>query len=131
MGSMRILVVGATGTIGREIVAALRPGHEVLSASRSQSPITVDLANPESIAGMYRQVGVVDAVVSAAGDARFRPFANLADADYEYSIENKLMGQVNLVRFGLPHVRDGGSITLTAGILARSPMPGSVAVSLV
>ena len=41
------------------------------------------------------------------------------------------MGQVNLVRFGLGHVADGGSFTLTAGYLARSPMPGATAISLV
>ncbi len=128
---MRILVVGATGTIGREIVAALRPDHEVVSASRSRSPVAVDIASPESIGAMYREVGAVDAVVSAAGDARFRPFANLTDEDYEYSLENKLMGQVNLVRLGLSRIRDGGSITLTSGILARTPMAGSAAISLV
>jgi NAD(P)-dependent dehydrogenase (short-subunit alcohol dehydrogenase family) len=41
------------------------------------------------------------------------------------------MGQVNLVRFGLDQVADGGSFTLTAGYLARSPMPGAATFSLV
>lgn len=41
------------------------------------------------------------------------------------------MGQVNLVRLGLDHVAERGSFTLTTGILARSPMPGSAAISLV
>jgi NAD(P)-dependent dehydrogenase (short-subunit alcohol dehydrogenase family) len=41
------------------------------------------------------------------------------------------MGQINLVRFGFDYVAEGGSFTLTSGILARSPMPGSAAISLV
>ena len=41
------------------------------------------------------------------------------------------MGQVNLVRAALPVVLDKGSITVTSGILARNPMIGSGAVSMV
>jgi NAD(P)-dependent dehydrogenase (short-subunit alcohol dehydrogenase family) len=41
------------------------------------------------------------------------------------------MGQVNLAREGLRRVRDGGVIVLTSGILARTPIPGSGAISLV
>jgi NAD(P)-dependent dehydrogenase (short-subunit alcohol dehydrogenase family) len=128
---MRILVIGATGTIGRAVVEALSAGNEIIAASRSKSSIAVDIAQPESIRAMYAKVGQVDAVVSAAGDARFKPFDQLSDDDYAYSIANKLMGQVNLVRYGLANVRDGGSFTLTSGVLAQKPMPGSGAISLV
>jgi len=41
------------------------------------------------------------------------------------------MGQVNLVRYGFEHMQDGGSFTLTTGILAQAPIPGSAAISLV
>jgi NAD(P)-dependent dehydrogenase (short-subunit alcohol dehydrogenase family) len=47
------------------------------------------------------------------------------------SLSNKLMGQVNLVRFGVPSVADGGSFTLTAGLLARQGARNAAAVSLV
>jgi NAD(P)-dependent dehydrogenase (short-subunit alcohol dehydrogenase family) len=69
--------------------------------------------------------------VSAAGQAKFAPLAKLSDADFRFCLDNKLMGQINLVRFGLEHLADGGSFTLTTGVLARSPMPGSAAISLV
>lgn len=128
---MRVLVVGATGTIGRAVVSALEGRHEVVAASFHKAAVTVDLASPESIAAMYRQVGAVDAVVSAAGQAKFAPFADLTEADFAFSVANKLMGQVNLVRLGLPSVREKGSFTLTSGILARTPMVGSAAISLV
>jgi len=55
----------------------------------------------------------------------------LSDADFHFSIDNKLMGQVNLVRYGLGSVVDGGSITITSGILAQQPSRGSAAISLV
>jgi NAD(P)-dependent dehydrogenase (short-subunit alcohol dehydrogenase family) len=128
---MRILVVGATGTIGRAVVAALSPGNEIVAASRQSTAATVDLADADSIREMYRAVGRVDAVVSAAGLAKFAPLAQLSDADFRFCLDNKLMGQVNLVRFGFEHVADRGSFTLTTGILAHAPMPGSAAISLV
>ncbi len=128
---MRILVVGATGTIGRAVVAALSPRHEVVPVSGHHSAITVDLADSGSIRAMYQAVGKVDAVVSAAGLARFNPLDQLSDDDFQFSLDNKLMGQINLIRFGFEHVRDRGSFTLTSGVLARVPMHGSAAISLV
>jgi NAD(P)-dependent dehydrogenase (short-subunit alcohol dehydrogenase family) len=128
---MRILLIGATGTIGKAIAAALGPRHEVLLASRQQAPLHVDIADPASIRGLYTKVGKVGAVISAAGQARFKPFADLSDADFRFSLDNKLMGQINLVRYGLGSVADGGSFTLTSGVLAQQPMPGSCAISLV
>ena len=128
---MRILVVGATGTIGRAVVAALSTGNEIVAVSRQSTAVTVDLADPASIREMYRSAGKLDAVVCAAGQAKFAPLAQLSDADFRFCLDNKLMGQVNLARFGFDHVGDRGSFTLTTGILARSPMPGSAAISLV
>ena len=128
---MRVLVVGATGTIGRAIVAALSTGNEVVSASLQRADVKVDVAKPASIQQMYRSLGKLDAVVCAAGQAKFAPLDQLSDADFRFCLDNKLMGQVNLVRFGFEHMEDGGSFTLTTGILAQAPMPGSVAISLV
>jgi NAD(P)-dependent dehydrogenase (short-subunit alcohol dehydrogenase family) len=128
---MRILLIGATGTIGRAIADALGNRHEVLAASRNKASEQVDISNPQSIRDLFSRVGRVDAIVSAAGQAAFKSFAELTDADFAFSIASKLMGQVNLVRFGLQSVRDNGSVTLTAGIFARQPVPGAGAVSLV
>ena len=128
---MRILVIGATGTIGRVIVEALADRHDLISVSHHRAPLTVDLAQPDTIRALYRATGRVDAVVCAAGQARFAPLAELSDEDFQFSLANKLMGQVNLVRLGFDAVQDGGSFTLTSGVLARAPMLGSAAISLV
>jgi NAD(P)-dependent dehydrogenase (short-subunit alcohol dehydrogenase family) len=128
---MRILVVGATGTIGKAVVEALAKENEVVRVSNKSSEITVDIASVASIKAMYKAVGKVGAVISAAGNASFKPLAQLSDDDFAFSLANKLMGQVNLVRYGVDNVTDGGSFTLTSGTLSRTPMPGSAAISLV
>jgi NAD(P)-dependent dehydrogenase (short-subunit alcohol dehydrogenase family) len=129
---MKILVVGATGTIGKNVVASLQENnHEVISASHKDGDVKVDLGSKESIAEMFQQIGQVDAVISTAGVANFAALSDLSDADFELALNNKLMGQVNLVRLGSEYVSDGGSIVLTSGMLAHEPIPGSAAVSMV
>jgi NAD(P)-dependent dehydrogenase (short-subunit alcohol dehydrogenase family) len=128
---VRVLVIGATGTIGRAVVEALAARHEVIVASRSRADLKVDLTRSDTIRAMFLATGPVDAVVCAAGEARFASLAKLSDDDFRFSLTNKLMGQVNLVRIGFEHVRDRGSLTVTSGVLARTPMSGSAAISLV
>lgn len=129
---MRVLVVGATGTIGGAVADALRAeGHEVLAASRSGDGMTVDITSPDSIRALFPQAGRVDAIISCAGGAAWKPVSELTDDDWEHSLHYKLMGQVNLARYGMDSVEDGGSITLTSGVLSQEPVPGSAAVSLV
>lgn len=128
---MRILLIGATGTIGNAVGRRLGSGHEIIAVTRHSSPHAVDIAQPDSLRALFRAVGQVDAIVSAAGAARFAPCEKLSDADFEFSLANKLMGQVNVIRYGLPSVCGGGSITVTSGILAFRPMHGSAAISLV
>ncbi|MFI5184528.1 MAG: short chain dehydrogenase [Vicinamibacteria bacterium] len=128
---MKVLVVGATGTIGKAVVQALSAKHVVLAASHSAGAPRVDLGDQGSIRRLLEACGRVDAVVSAAGAARFGPLAELSDDDFAFSLANKMMGQVNLVRIGAAFVADGGSFTLTSGVLSHSPMPGSAAISLV
>ncbi|MCW8328784.1 short chain dehydrogenase [Photobacterium sp. SDRW27] len=127
---MKILLIGATGTIGRAVAARLADEHEVISASFSGGDVQVDLGQSESIKAMFETVGKVDAVISTAGQANFAPFQALSDDDYQLALNNKLMGQVNLVRIGAEYVKQGGSITLTSGVLSRQPMPGSASISM-
>ncbi len=128
---MRILVIGSHGLIGSAIVAALSPDHEVLGASRSNAAIHVDITDPASIRSMYEKTGPLDAVISAAGSGAWKPLADLTDEDFSNTLGYKLMGQVNVIRYGFAHVRDGGSITTTSGILSRNPVPHGAAISLV
>ncbi len=126
---MKILIVGANGLLGSGAVAALSEGNEIIQASRS-GEVSVDLTDPASIAAMYAKVGKVDAVISATGKVPFKTLSELTLADYQSGINDKILGQVELVRQGLEYVNDGGSFTLTTGILEREPIPTGVVASL-
>lgn len=128
---MRIVVVGASGTIGKAVVDSLAGRHEVVRAALTRGDHRVDIASRASIEALYGAIGPFDALVCAAGSAKFGPLASLTEEDFGFGLSSKLMGQVNLVRLGLPRVRDGGSFTLTSGVLANEPMPGGAAISVV
>lgn len=126
---MKVLIVGANGLLGSAAVTALKERHQVIEASRS-SDITVDLAEPDSIRRMFEEVGTVDAVISCTGSVPFKPLADLTEKDFRSGIDDKVLGQVNLVQIGADHVSDGGSFTLTSGVLAREPILTGAAASL-
>lgn len=128
---MRVVVVGATGTIGSAVVAALSARHEVVAVGNKQGAIRVDLASAESIQQMFQAVGKFDGLVSAAGRAAFAGLDDLKDADFQLGLSNKLMGQVNLVRIGRQYANDRASFTLTSGVLSREPIKGSASISMV
>ncbi len=128
---MKVVVIGATGTIGKAVADALaKKGHEVIRASR-KSAVRVDIEDAATLRALFASTKDIDAVVCCAGGAGWGPLTNLTDDDFALSLRYKLMGQVNVVRVARDKVRDGGSITVTSGILASKPMPGSAAVSLV
>ena len=127
---MKVVVIGATGTIGKAVADALAGRHEVVRASRGGS-VKADLEDRASLERLFETVKDVDAVVCCAGSAAFKPLAQLTDADIQLGLRSKLMGQVDLTRIALGKLRDGGSITLTSGTLAHEPMPGGAAISLV
>ncbi len=128
---MKVIVIGATGTIGRAIVALLTPDHDLVRVGFRSGDFKVDLASKASIRQLFQDVAGFDAVISAAGLARFGGLEELGDEDYMLGLANKLMGQVNLVRVGREYINDNGSFTLTSGVLSQSPMPGSSAISMV
>ena len=119
---MRILVVGGSGTVGQAAIKALSARHEIVTAGRSAGDVRVDLMDEASVRAMFEKVGRLDAVVSAAGHVHFGPVATMTPTQFRKGLDDKLMGQINLVLIGLPHVNDGGSFTLTSGIIDRDPI---------
>ncbi|TYC49242.1 short chain dehydrogenase [Rhodobacterales bacterium] len=121
---MKIIVIGAAGAIGQAAVAELSSRHEIVTAGRSSGDIRVDLADDASIEAMYAETGPVEAVICAAGEVSFGRLAEMTGEKYLYSMKNKVLTQINLVLKGLSVVSDGGSFTLTSGILDRDPVRG-------
>lgn len=119
---MRILVVGGDGTVGKAAISGFSKGHEIVKAGRKSGDVQVDVNDENSVAVMYAKVGKVDAVVACTGHSYFGPVAGMTPTQFFDGLKDKVMGQVNLVLLGLAHVNDGGSFTLTSGILSRDPI---------
>jgi NAD(P)-dependent dehydrogenase (short-subunit alcohol dehydrogenase family) len=127
---MRVLVIGAEGTVGRAAVAGLK-GHEIIRAGRKSGDIKVDISDPASIAAMYEKAGKLDAVVCCAGHVHFGPLQGMTSAQFLSGLTDKLMGQVNLVLLGMDKISDGGSFTLISGVLDRDPIRAGANASTV
>ena len=117
---MRILIVGAEGTVGQAAIGGLRAGHEIIKAGRKSGDVNVDMMDAASVRDMYAKVGKVDAVACTAGHSYFGPVTTMTPEQFLGGLQDKLMGMVNLVLLGFDHVNDGGSFTLTSGILERA-----------
>ncbi len=128
---MKIIVIGASGTIGNAVYNLLQEQkHDVIASSRNTEP-RVNIDKPESINEFYQNIEPVDAIICAAGNAGFGSIQNLTDQQIEMGIKSKLMGQVNLVRKGLNKLNKGGAFVLTSGMLATKPWPKTSAVAMV
>ncbi|GAA3993562.1 short chain dehydrogenase [Mucilaginibacter dorajii] len=119
---MKIIIVGATGTLGKHVVKALEKDHEVIKAGSKSGDLQLDISSPESIERFYEQAGSFDALISTTGNGHFGPLSTMKDADFRKGIDSKLMGQVNLVLTGQHYVNPKGSFTLTSGILSEDPI---------
>lgn len=119
---MKILLVGANGTIGRIIASELKDRHQIISAGRTTGEVKVDISDSGSIAAMYEQVGPVDAVVCAAGEALTGPLVEMTRNDVLEGFNTKLLGQIDIVLQGFKYVSDNGSFTLTSGCTEREPV---------
>jgi len=121
---MRIIIVGGSGAVGKTAVDALAPRHEVITVGRSSGDLQADIEDVDSIRAMYRQIGKVDAVVSAVGHGHFGAVHEMTSEEFMKGINHKVLPQVNLVLEGFDYVNDGGSFTLTSGVLNRDPIRG-------
>ena len=128
---MKILIVGASGTLGTAVAAELGQRHEIIRAGRRSGDVTVDLRDTASVEAMYEAVGELDAVVCAAGKVPFAPLGDLTEAKYLEGLNDKLLGQVRLVQAGTGRLRDGGSFTLITGILSEQPILAGACASMV
>lgn len=133
---LRILVVGASGVLGRAVVAELGQRHDIVTAGSKSGELRIDIADPSSILAGLKAAGPLDAVACAAGSVNFPPLATIAPASlaqsaYGLGLTNKLMGQVNLALAARDVLRDGGSITLIAGVLADIPILAGSSASMV
>ena len=119
---MKIIIVGASGRIGKEVDKALSGSHEIVRVGVHSGDVQCDYTDTESVRGMFEVIGEFDSLISVAGgDSTFKPFQDLDDEDYRYGFERKFLGQIRFLRLGESIVRDNGSFIFTSGFLSHYP----------
>ena len=79
---MKIIIVGASGNIGRFVTEELSKKYEVITASRNSGDIKVDLTSLSSIKDMYKKLGKLDAVICTAGETYFGDFEQTTEEQF-------------------------------------------------
>ncbi|WP_394791401.1 short chain dehydrogenase [Rhodoferax sp.] len=128
---MKILLIGAHGTLGQAVQANLAARHSIVSVGRNSGDYRADLAQPASLAALFEKIGKVDAIVSAAGNVHFGPLGEMTAEQFNIGLQDKLLGQVQLALLAQRYLNDGGSVTLTSGILSTEPIRYGASASAV
>jgi NAD(P)-dependent dehydrogenase (short-subunit alcohol dehydrogenase family) len=118
---MKIIIVGASGTMGKYLSASLEKEHEIIKAGSQSGDIRVDITSPASIEGMYKETGAFDALICTAGPTFVGPWSKMAPAEFKKGLDGKLFGQVDLVLIGQHYINPKGSFTLITGGLTHQP----------
>jgi NAD(P)-dependent dehydrogenase (short-subunit alcohol dehydrogenase family) len=125
---MKIIIVGASGKLGKEVDKALSGSHEIVRVGRRTGDVQCDYTDPVSVRSMFDEIGGFDSLICVAGgDSTFKPFQDLEDEDYQYGFERKFLGQIRLLQLGERFVRENGSFVFTSGFLSHYPNPYSIA----
>ncbi|MFM5624789.1 short chain dehydrogenase [Aeromonas veronii] len=128
---MKIVIVGASGTVCSAVSELLAKDHQVIRVGHSRGDATVDMRDLASIKALFAQVGQFDALVVASGSVAFNGLTEMTDEQWQVGLQSKLMGQINLTRAAIPYLTDKGSITLISGILSEEPINWGVSASTV
>jgi NAD(P)-dependent dehydrogenase (short-subunit alcohol dehydrogenase family) len=118
---MKIIMVGATGTMGTFLSKSFEKEHEIVRVASKGGDIDTDITSVESIEKMFKAVGPFDALISTAGPSFVGPWDKLNDTTFRQGVDGKMMGQINLVLIGQKYINPKGSFTLITGALNHEP----------
>ena len=127
---MKIVIIGASGTIGTAVAAQLAQRHEIIEVGSRSGTHQADMGDIAQVRALFKRLGKVDAVVVTAGKLHFGPLAEFTPEQFRLGLDSKLMGQVNVALVAQEYLNDGGSITLTSGIVAEQPIRFGAAASM-
>jgi NAD(P)-dependent dehydrogenase (short-subunit alcohol dehydrogenase family) len=139
----KVVIVGGTSGIGLAVAeAALAQGAKVVVASSQQASVdaalkrlgdgveghAIDVNDEASVAGVFERIGALDHLVFTAGDwGSFvgGPLANLDLDAAKAALGVRFWGALAVVKHAHGSIAEGGSITLTDGMMAHRPMKGA------
>jgi NAD(P)-dependent dehydrogenase (short-subunit alcohol dehydrogenase family) len=139
----RIVIIGGTSGIGLAVArGALAEGAEVVVGSSQAANVetatrrlgnrssgrVIDVKDEESVAAFFGEAGPFDHLVFTAGDWGGRGPRVMTETDFAkaadlYAVRH--WGALATIKHGLPLMREGGSITLTNGMIAHRPRKGA------
>lgn len=119
---MKVLVIGGTGTVGSAVSKELAAHHEVIVAGFNQGTHQVDISSDTSVNALFEKVGKVDAIVVTTGNVHFGSVLDMTPEQVNVGLQGKLLGQIRVALIGQHYLNEGGSITLTSGILTDEPI---------
>lgn len=128
---MKVMVIGATGTIGKAVVAELAPRHEIIEVGKTRGQYQADISDASSIRALLARTGKIDAIAATTGKVHFGPLPAMTIDQFRIGLNDKLLGQVQLAMIALEFLNDGGSITLTSGVLSHDPILSGASASAV
>lgn len=129
-----VVLVGATGGLGREIGAALQHrGATVVAASRSTEP-AVDVRDSRAgealIDHALAEHGRIDGVIVASGIVAFGDLADTDDVVVEELMLTNALAPLWLAKRALPALAESkGFFAAISGVVAESPQAGMAAYS--
>ena len=89
---MRIILIGASGTLGRAVSTELSPRHEIVAVGRKSGEFQGDMRELQSLKSVFQRIGKVDAIVCTAGSVHFGPWAEMTPEKFDIGLRDKLMG---------------------------------------
>jgi NAD(P)-dependent dehydrogenase (short-subunit alcohol dehydrogenase family) len=140
-----VMVVGATGGIGSAVAEAFAAeGAQLALVGRDQVKLealaadierhevdraifTCDLLDSAQPEAAVRQAeahfGRLDVIAICAGNAKRGALDDVTDADFESTLQVKLLGPIRLARAALPGMRERGfgRIVMVGGLNGRNP----------
>ncbi|WP_416760173.1 SDR family oxidoreductase [Roseateles sp. So40a] len=118
------VVIGGSSGIGRAVAQALgqRPGRVVVAGLSTG----LDVADADAVRAFFDELGPVDHVVVTAGSQAPGGAVTAVDLDAaKAAFDVKFWGAIAVAQAAAPHLRPGGTLTLTSGFLARRTVPGA------
>jgi NAD(P)-dependent dehydrogenase (short-subunit alcohol dehydrogenase family) len=140
----KVVVLGGTSGLGLATArAAALGGAQVVIASRSRENVAralkdlphgvdgaiVDVSDELSLQRFFAEIGGLDHLILTAGDSL--PMSGFSSAQARQAFEVRFWGAYHSANAAAPHMREGGSITLTTGIVGIRPWKGWSVVSAV
>jgi len=119
---MKVVVIGGSGIIGTAVTRELSARHEVIIGGKRSTDLKLDITDSTSVSEFFKNLGRVDAIVTTTGNLHFGPIEETTAEQFNIGLQDKLLGQIRVALIGQHYLSDGGSITLTSGIVADEPI---------